>query len=482
MSRKNLVSLCLLTLMVAVWIPQVSAQCTPPQVLIVLDKSSSMETGYVNAEDTKWMAATAAVESLVTSYGDRIDFGLMVYPYTSECQPGQVVVDVGEDTAADIIAALVDSPPTGGNWTPMSQSLDEVALYAPLQNAGRDNFVLLVTDGWQYCEPHDVATRYDAVDSVQALTALGIQTFVLGFGAAVDVLNNNLMAEAGLTALPNCDPEGNNVAAADLCYYQTLDQQGLESAFDEIALELTGETCNGEDDDCDGFTDNQVEGSSAPLSEIMTSACGGTCESICQGGQWQACQPEGPCDDGDACTSGDWCSGDVCAGQVVDCDDGIECTSDSCDSGSGCANRPVHESCDDGDPCTQDTCGAQGCSNVFVSGPCDDGNLCTLNDVCVDGIGCTGVMTNCDDGNPCTDDLCDPETGCHYSNNGHVCEDGDPCTQGDVCVDGSCVAGDDVCTEGGDDKAADCGCASSSGSPLSLLWFLLPLFWRLRHR
>jgi len=30
----------------------------------------------------------------------------------------------------------------------------------------------------------------------------------------VDVLNNNLMAEAGLTALPNCDPEGNNVAAA----------------------------------------------------------------------------------------------------------------------------------------------------------------------------------------------------------------------------------------------------------------------------
>ena len=75
------------------------ADCEPPRVLIVLDKSSSMVTGYDSNWVTKWTSAIAAVETLVGRYGSRIDFGLMVFPYLDHCQPGQVVIDIGSNTS-----------------------------------------------------------------------------------------------------------------------------------------------------------------------------------------------------------------------------------------------------------------------------------------------------------------------------------------------------------------------------------------------
>jgi hypothetical protein len=38
----------------------------------------------------------------------------------------------------------------------------------------------------------------------------------------------------------------------------------------------------------------------------------------------------GNCDDGNACTTGDFCVDDTCAGQLVNCDDGNSCTDDVC--------------------------------------------------------------------------------------------------------------------------------------------------------
>ena len=38
----------------------------------------------------------------------------------------------------------------------------------------------------------------------------------------------------------------------------------------------------------------------------------------------------GKCDDGNACTTGDFCTGDTCAGEPMACDDGNACTEDAC--------------------------------------------------------------------------------------------------------------------------------------------------------
>lgn len=48
-----------------------------------------------------------------------------------------------------------------------------------------------------------------------------------------------------------------------------------------------------------------------------------------------------PCDDGDACTTGDRCEGGQCGGTPVDCDDQDDTTYDSCDTQTGrCTHAP----------------------------------------------------------------------------------------------------------------------------------------------
>jgi len=51
-----------------------------------------------------------------------------------------------------------------------------------------------------------------------------------------------------------------------------------------------------------------------------------------------------PCDDGNACTTGDTCGNGSCAGAPVDpavaCDDGDACTTEACDPAVGCTHEP----------------------------------------------------------------------------------------------------------------------------------------------
>ena len=97
------------------------------------------------------------------------------------------------------------------------------------------------------------------------------------------------------------------------------------------------------------------------------------------------CKP-GPCNDGNACTTGDNCSTGSCVGTPLNCSDGNPCTNDVCTAGV-CSNPPNTNPCNDGDVCTTgDTCSGGGC----VGGPppnCADTNICTA-DSCVSGMGC----------------------------------------------------------------------------------------------
>jgi hypothetical protein len=133
------------------------------------------------------------------------------------------------------------------------------------------------------------------------------------------------------------------------------------------------------------------------------------------------------------------------------CEDGSKCThSESCIAGSCQGGQPVN--CNDGDPCTDDYClPAEGCKHTFNQAPCDDGNICTVGDDCLDGLCEGGGAFDCSDENPCTNDVCNPLKGCLHTNNNNVCDDLDPCSEGDKCSGGMCVGS----------KAKDC----SDGNP-----------------
>ena len=128
----------------------------------------------------------------------------------------------------------------------------------------------------------------------------------------------------------------------------------------------------------------------------------------------------GSCDDGSACTTGDYCDGGICMpGTPTDCDDSDPCTVDTCNPGTG--------------ECEYSIEGTDGA-------PCDDGTVCTFDDECLAGA-CTGTDLDCDDSNVCTDDSCDSETGCSYVPNESPCDAGNACYQNDYCSAGECQLG-----------------------------------------
>jgi hypothetical protein len=201
------------------------ATAIPPNVMILLDRSGSMNEALDNNQGTKWDAALDAIGKVVTDYGDQVRFGLSLYPGLDllcdegvGCAPGAVFVDVGPGTASSIIddLAAVSLCDLG---TPTAEALAGLQDYPGLEDLERENYVLLITDGQSTCG--------DPVDVVEALRGESpeIKTFVVGFGDGADPDELNDMAEAGGTALQG-----------DAKYYQADDAQALVDAFGQIVL------------------------------------------------------------------------------------------------------------------------------------------------------------------------------------------------------------------------------------------------------
>jgi len=217
------------------------------------------------------------------------------------------------------------------------------------------------------------------------------------------------------------------------------------------------ELCNGEDDDCDGQTDEDFAWSN-PLTgapAIVGQPCGlGPC-----GGGTVKCDTlsKAVCD-GDAKSKAETCNGvdDDCDGKTDEktCSDDNACTDDVCDGAAGKCSNPVAQSCDDANQCTTDSCDMKTGTCVFKPhvGACDDGNACTTGDVCGLAGGVTptcmagAIPADCDDKNPCTDDSCKADSGCAALPNAITlaCYDGAAKTE-DV---GPCHGGHQVCAGG----------------------------------
>lgn len=226
----------------------------------------------------------------------------------------------------------------------------------------------------------------------------------------------------------------------------------------------TEEVCDGIDNDCDRMIDEELNPRicEGPRNDI--GVCTGT--EACQGGLGYVCDAITPsyevcdgldndCDgviDNNICYDGNPCTRDICvlggepgecnyAPNVGPCDDGDACTTgEICDEAGMCQGSPVN--CDDNNPCTNDSCNSMtGCVNSFADGaPCQTGNLCT-NDICEGGVCTVGGLITCRT-SQCMDSECRPDTGCvDLPRSGGLCDDDDSCTSGEMCSNGSCVGG-----------------------------------------
>jgi len=287
------------------------AQCDKPSLLLILDKSSSMVTGNVPSGITKWEAARRAVQTITTRFDETINFGLLVFPNPNHCDVGSIAVPIGERTASAVSTYLATPPPSGGNWTPMYQALDVATAYPPMSDASTRRVAVLITDGWQWCDPYDPATRFLPVEHAAALRATGTTLYVVGFGDGVDALTLNRIAYQSGTYIPGCNPAGDTPTTPNPCYQRAEDTSSLEAILDGIARHATEEVCDGIDNDCDTRTDED-------LTRGCSTICGDGTET-CSVGSWVGCTAPAP-------------AVEVCDGRLdEDCDgivdEGCECTS-----------------------------------------------------------------------------------------------------------------------------------------------------------
>lgn len=189
----------------------IQAKSNPPDVLIVLDRSSSMVQNGAN----RWAPSVQAVKALTTELNDAVSFGLMLFPAPGAmagvaqgildtlglgavntflpedtgCAPGKVVVPMKVSNAQAIGQALDRGAPQGLAYTPTATSLEAALAALRRQSCAdcmeRPTYVLLVTDGEPTCtsgQPMGTQADVDATNAaIDKLRAADIKTYVVGY-------------------------------------------------------------------------------------------------------------------------------------------------------------------------------------------------------------------------------------------------------------------------------------------------------------
>lgn len=310
-----------------------SNDCRVPRVMFVVDASGSMleSLDTVQGSPTKWQALGTAVHEVLADHGNGAQFGLMAFPGTDAgCSPGSVLVDLGVRTSEPIDAEISQRviPPNAA--TPAGQTLMAASTYERLLDPSYDNYVIFISDGWQYCSlqgdgapqcanSDDCETmglescsscnscqmgasspgcsganadgcycvRNWPVLGVEALKSAGIKTYVVGFGDKVDVKTLNQAAKAGGDPLPGCDPMSESAS----CYLKATSTTELSDALGKIMARLTTEPCEGA---CgiEGTKSCTLEGwtqCKAPKTVECQGSCGAKGTRQCSGGQLGEC-------------------------------------------------------------------------------------------------------------------------------------------------------------------------------------------------
>jgi hypothetical protein len=214
---------------------------TPAQVMLVLDRSSSMdeEIGLFPTR-TKWDEATAAVKAALAA-NPQIAWGLKLFPSVApeddnidhgcDVTP-QLEAPAGFGSLAGIAGALDQSPPPLGGGTPTKRAIEVTLSKFKASTISLPRYIVLVTDGVPNCDGDvEGVARDNAVKAIEAAAAAGIPTFVLGI---VDVGDADAIATLDRMAVAGGEPRGGMPR-----HYSANNRAQLDAALAAITNAIT---------------------------------------------------------------------------------------------------------------------------------------------------------------------------------------------------------------------------------------------------
>ncbi|MFZ5440847.1 MAG: vWA domain-containing protein [Myxococcota bacterium] len=220
-----------------------------PVVMLVVDRSTSMNQTFPGSASSKWVALRQALHGALPPWNDALELGLQVFPSASAAA---CTVSTSPELSpafqqVDAVLARLDALSPGGS-TPTALGVENAgAALLGRRTAGSAKALILATDGAPDCndtlDPRTCTcvsgancTASRCLDDartlgrISALAGSGVPTWIIGLRSSNDALfvdTLNRMADAG--GRPRTGTQR---------FYAASSQQELETAFTDVRRQV----------------------------------------------------------------------------------------------------------------------------------------------------------------------------------------------------------------------------------------------------
>jgi hypothetical protein len=220
-----------------------------PVVMLVVDRSTSMNQSFPGTGTSKWLALRGALHGALPPWNDTLELGLHLFPEggTNSCTVAGTPEIPPAFQNVDAVLGRLDGASPGGS-TPTALAIQNAgAAISGIRTAGSAKALVLATDGAPDCNANLPAATCTCVGggtcaasrclddtrtlaAISTLAASGVPTWVIGLRSSndalfLDVLNR--MADAG--GRPQTGSEH---------FFSATSQAALESALTEIRRQV----------------------------------------------------------------------------------------------------------------------------------------------------------------------------------------------------------------------------------------------------